>query len=402
MRFEGVRKLGFNMWLDRVTGKKQNMVTLNLSGPPGIGKTAVGHAIAADMQAWVNANGDLARKVGLTGKAAVEVQDLTSSLPEDLGGVPLPTGKHDDEVGVPILSYALQDWMVRMMRPGAFGVLILDDLPAAMPAIQAAVRKLVLARAVHGHEISPYVFLIVTGNRRQDGAGASTLPSHFRNAVMTVTIDPWLPTWIKWYGAQEGLDPIVPAFLQTVNGLTHFSQLPDKASKDEGAFATPRTWALLGQEFRTAENSGELLSAAHGLVGDSAVEFLAFKEIKSQLVSPERVLLDPQGALPNPERQLDTPDKAVAMVTGIAEHAVAWLKGNDTHRRSIANERFLLALAWTVQGKNGEHVATCVHHFDALGGNPEDLVEVVGKHATNEHVRNLILRLKKLFKNRES
>ena len=400
MRYKSVSKLALHMWTGLFSGDYQgDLRTINLQGPPGIGKTSVAHSIAADMQRWVDANPVRAREAGINTDQQVLVHevDLTSSLPEDIGGVPLPEGKKVGENEIPLLEYALQHWMVDFMDPGAYGVLVLDDLPAAMPAIQAAVRKLVLQRAIHGRKLSPNVLLMVTGNRRQDGAGASTLPSHFRNAVITVTIEPRLDEWMKWYGAQGGHDPIIPAFLATINGGTNFSQLPDK-SDELGAFATPRTWAMLGQMYTVAEAAGELVSVAHGLVGNAAVEFIAFKEIKSRLVSPEKVLLDPKGALPDPIRQLDSPDKAVAMVTGLAEHAIMWLKGDDPRRQEMSNERFLLALAWTVQGGLGEHVATCIHHWDALGGNTEHLVPLVTKHAANPEVRALIMRLKNIFR----
>ncbi len=58
------------------------------------------------------------------------------------------------------------------------------------------------------------MFIIVTGNRREDKSAAATLPAHFRNSILMLDVELDIDEWAKWYGKDERLAPIVPAFLR--------------------------------------------------------------------------------------------------------------------------------------------------------------------------------------------
>ena len=350
----------FSEALGLMKGMKGTPVLL---GPPGIGKTALGIQLAAHLT-------EERRKVDPNAEEAIcEVRDLTSTLPEDIGGLP--------RVG-DTTTYSPPDWLYRCCQEGAYGVLVLDDLPACSPSVQAAVRQLVLFRRVHGFELSDDIRIVVTGNRREDKSGASTLPAHFRNSVVMLQLTPNLEEWSKWYGEQEGLEPSIPSFIRF--RPSHFSKLPKDACPELGSFATPRSWARLGKEFANAKAAGLLKEVADGCVGSGVgTEYVAFLRTRSELVDPFKVLRQPQTALPNPGSTLAQIDRMVAMVTGLAEVAAAHQKAEDWEE--VGNDRpieaaFFEALGWVCRSAK-EHVATGVAVFVGNGGNFAKVVTVL-------------------------
>jgi len=340
---------------------------VTLLGPPGIGKTSVGRLLAQIMTD---------RMESRRGEPALCVPlDLSSKLPEDIGGLP-----YRDTTGrVPVTKYAVVEEVSLLCEPGAYGVLILDDLPAATPAVQVAIRQLVLERRINQWNLSDGIIILVTGNRREDKASASTLPAHFRNSVCLMQVEPELEEWCKWYGKQPNLARIVPSFLRY--RPTHLSKLPKDADK-MGAFATPRTWAKLGGMWDTAHGMGFGLETAMGLVGEGpAMEFMAYVNVKSQLVDPETVLKDPVKAMPNPAQELHSPDRAYAMITGLAEVAAQWNKDS----RKGAGLAFIKAVGHCCVG-NEEYLSVAINTFVAEGGQLNALTGCIRANRTDPHV----------------
>jgi hypothetical protein len=398
---------GFNHWLDSLK-MGVPMKTMCLLGPPGIGKSSAAYKLQKRMTDYVRTNPEIIFGVK-TLKAAVKLLeaereeffrnkfankvlagdpvpenalelvlkmlkpiteadimavatllDFSSMLPEDLNGLPYRDGDYT--------KYCPQQWVALLCGKYSFGIYVQDDLPASAQAMQTAGRQAVLERRIHEHRFAPGILIIVTGNRRQDKSSASTLPAHFRNSVCLLAIEPNVDEWKKWYGQQKGLHSIIPAFLTWKPEL--LSQLPVNNDK-MGAFATPRQWASLGQQFATAEACGEevLLAVSAGLVSKGiALEFTAFVEIRNTLVDPEKVFDDPQGALPNPSTTLDEPSKCIAMVCALGEiGAQRWKKGKGK-AKTDAPKKMLLSLAWA-SAAGDEYAAVGVQTFLDNGGN---------------------------------
>jgi hypothetical protein len=311
-------------------------------------------------------------------------------MPEDIGGLPY-RGKIGD---VETTFFAPLARLARLCQEGAYGVLVLDDLPTASQAVQCAERKLVLDRRAGEAKLSPGVLVIVTGNRREDKSAATTLPAHFRNSVCILDIQPDVEQWREWYGQQSGHEAIIGSFLQFKPA--HFSQLP-KENDQRGAFATPRQWTALGRLYSIAQRSGVLLDVAAGLVGEGpATEFMAFVNIRSQLVNPDEVLRDPQRALPDPKSVLSSPDRAFALATGIGEVAAMWRKSDEMKKKKEAPLQLLRALGWVTVG-NREYIATAVSTYTSNGGHVNDLIQAAKTNMNDDLVKATCQFLHKTF-----
>lgn len=361
----------FNMWKK---GRKEEKPTrtLVILGAPGIGKTASGRMLATLMTDHMRRQDPDAKE------AACHVLDLSSMLPEDLMGLPFRDGN--------VTRYCPQSWMAPLCEPGAYGVLILDDLPAAAAQVQVACRQVSLERRIHEMKLADGVFVMVTGNRREDRSAATTLPAHFRNSVLLLPFQPDFPSWVEWYHDQN-LDSDIPAFLEWKKG--HFSHLP-KDADEQGAFATPRTWAMLGEMIGGVEEK-HVPEIASGLVGSGvSAEFAAFRLLRRELVSPEKVLEDPERAIPNLE-VIKGPDKMVAICTGLGEVAARLAKGPKT--RPILT-KYLQALSY-VTTKDREFIAVSISTFTACKGTMKDVVDAARASNGDPKIKAMITFLAK-------
>lgn len=393
MQYQDIVKLAMAQFV-----AEEMSTPLCLLGSPGIGKTSLARSIAGEMTKMV-------RKDRPESPPAIcSVIDLTSKMPEDMSGLPRID---QTETGL-VTRYAPQEWLHKLSDPDAYGVLCLDDLPAASPAVQVATRQLVLDRAVGSVRLSPRILILVTGNRRDDKSGASTLPAHFRNAVMLLPLELRTDDWLQWYLDQDGMDNSIASFIKFRPAF--LSKTP-KDADEMGAFPTPRSWAKLGKMLSATagierRNETLMVEMAAGLIGmPQAVEYAAFVNLRLSLVNPADVLDNPQKALPDPKAVLDKPDKIHSITLGIAEVTIERVKPlligvadkADPHLSLKAQQtalghlqRYVYAVAYLTANGFKEYAATSMDlAFKAL---PPKLVSaaVVECAKTDQNVRQLL------------
>ena len=227
-----------------------------LWGSPGIGKSAIVKQIAAEKN--------------------IPCIDLRLTLldPTDLRGLPVMQG--DRVVWSP---------PVFLPREGA-GILFLDELNAAPPAIQASAYQLVLDRRV-GEYVLPKGFAIVAaGNRETDRAVTFRMPTPLRNRFLHLEIEPYLEDWKEW-AMEEKIDPLIIGFLNFRPALLSTFGADFSAQ----AFATPRTWEYTSHLLSSGLQDEELRLAVAGVIGrETAAEFWAFRELAKNLPSVDEIL----------------------------------------------------------------------------------------------------------------
>ena len=171
----------------------------------------------------------------------------------------------------------------------------LEELPSAVPMVQAALFQLVRDRKCGEYKLPEGASIMACGNREGDRGVVHRMPTPLasRFVHLELKVDP--SDWCEW-GAANGIAPETLFFIQLRPEL--LDQF-DPQSR-EAAFACPRTWEFVSN---VVKQRGSLDPAAEralfrGAVGEAAaVEFSAFLKVWRELPHPRAVIDDPENAL---------------------------------------------------------------------------------------------------------
>nr|WP_257002317.1 MoxR family ATPase [Streptomyces sp. WZ.A104] len=278
-------------------------------------------AVAADLPVLLWGEPGIGKTAALTQLAASLDLPLTTVIasvhePSDFSGLPI-VGDDPAEQGVPM---APPDWAVRLVRAGR-GLLFLDELSTAPPAVQAALLRLVLGRRIGALQLPPGVRIVAAANPRSSAADGWELSPPLANRFVhlqwthdhEVVVRGLGGTWPratlpeldpgKLPGAVDFARRAVCGLLSARPTLVH--RLPSTETRWGGPWPSPRSWDMTLSliAFATAAGSSrEVLSLlVRGTVGDGpGLELLAGLD-RMDLPDPETLLADPAAAF-LPER----------------------------------------------------------------------------------------------------
>lgn len=270
-----------------------------LWGPPGVGKSAA-------IVAW-------AKKRGLrcwTVLASVRE-------PADFGGLPILGAPVETGIGsepVPSVGFAPPRFALEAARDG--GVIFLDELTTAPPAVQAALLRAVVDRAFGDLELDPAkVFLIAAANPPGIAAGgwdlAPPLANRFTHLHFTLDTDVWTSSFPGYWDNPPALSYgdgvlsednwqearlLVAAFVRSRPQL--LLAVPEAAKQRGEAWPSPRTWDYFSRLLASARQSGlsptDALELLSGCVGSGvSLEFVNWHKALD-LPDPEELLADPE------------------------------------------------------------------------------------------------------------
>jgi hypothetical protein len=299
-------------------------VPVLLWGAPGTGKTSAIRAMAEAM--------------------GLPCETVIASIrePSDFAGLPIVVGD-----GV---RFAPPMWARRLADAG-HGLLFLDELSTAPPAVQAALLRVVLERAVGDLTLPDQVAVVAAANPPEQAADGWDLSAPLANRLCHLSWEadpravadglaggwtaPSVPLIPDGLQAEEILSRgLVAAFLHARPALA-CAPPADAASAGRG-WPSPRTWEMAAKLMAAGNAAGATQDARsaliRGAVGDGAgIEFLAWL-VEMDLPDPEIVLADPS-AFRLPERG----DRAYAALAAVA----AAVAGNPTAERWTAGWRVL-------------------------------------------------------------
>jgi MoxR-like ATPase len=232
--------------LDKIiaSGNKRSLM---MWGAPGIGKSSIVNQVAK--------------------KHKMEVIDLRLSqlAPTDIRGLPF-----------------VENGVARFAPPSFLpqsgsGILFLDEINLAAPAIQNVAMQLVLDRRVGDYVVPDSWFIVSAGNRVEDRAAVNQMPAPLTNRFNHMTVEVDLVSW-KSYAITNGIREEIISFMNFKPNLLH------NFSKNAIAWPSPRTW----------EMASELLDIGLGVeaaVGEGAAsEFNSFKRLYSRLPDVDKIL----------------------------------------------------------------------------------------------------------------
>ncbi len=176
-------------------------------GPPGIGKSSIVQQVAA--------------------RAEIDVVDLRLSqlAPTDLRGLPVPREG--------IAYWAPPEFLP---REGA-GIIFLDEINMAPPAMQGVAQQLILDRKVGNYTVPEDWFVWAAGNRREDRASVFEMPAPLANRFIHLEMEPDIDDFRRHALMLDFHEDIV-SFVAFRPDLLH------KIFDDEAAWPSPRSWEL--------------------------------------------------------------------------------------------------------------------------------------------------------------
>ncbi len=222
-------------------------------GAPGIGKSSIVKQIAEEK--------------------ALDFLDLRLSLldPTDLKGIPFFNAETNEGVWAKP-SFLPSD-------PDSKGILFLDEINTAPPAVQASAYQLILDRKVGEYELPDGWSIVAAGNRENDRGVVYKMPPPLANRFVHFEMEVDFDDWKAWaFKAQ--IDPAIIGYLAYDRSML-FTFDP---TSNEKAFATPRSWEYVDSIVKSGIDTELILDSISGAVGrEAAVGYLSFKKVMHAL-----------------------------------------------------------------------------------------------------------------------
>lgn len=230
---------------------------------------------------------------------------LSQMEPSDLRGIPF---RVDNTV-----EWAVPKMLPDSHRHGPAGILFLDEITSASPAVSAAAYQLILDRCLGEYRVPSGWVIFAAGNRQGDRGVTYTMPSPLANRFTHYTFDINLDDWVVW-AHRHHIDDNVIAFLRFRPELL-FDFDP---AADPVAFPTPRSWEFAHHALQKFDADSPIRTGAlQACVGGAAgIELSAFIDNLQNLPDINAII---QGeAVPVPA----SVDLQYALASSLVGHAV--------------------------------------------------------------------------------
>ncbi len=260
-------------YLNNLVSKKLQISTM-IWGPPGIGKSSIVAQIARQ------------QKMGF-----IDIR-LSQLAPTDLRGLP-------------VAQDGISKWYPPEFLPTeGKGILFLDELNMAPPAMQGMAQQLILDRKVGNYTVPPNWFVWAAGNRKEDRAAVFDMPTPLANRFLHLKVEPDFDSF-KEYAIASQLHEQIIAFLSYRPTLLH------KLDPQQPAWPSPRSWEMASKLHSVA------LDATPAIGEETTAEFKAYIAVYKSLPQLEVILAGEGDAIPFPSE----PSVRYATTVGLAVRA---------------------------------------------------------------------------------
>lgn len=198
---------------------------------------------------------------------SLELIDLRISqlAPTDLRGIPVP-GEN------------IAQWYPPEFLPTeGSGILFLDEINMAPPAVQGIAQQLILDRKVGSYRVPEGWFVWAAGNRKQDYAAVFDMPAPLANRFIHLEAITNLKEF-KSFALENDMDDRIISFLNFRPKLLH------KIDKNSPSWPSPRSWMIANELIKADIQIDSAIGNA------TAAEFRSFCKIYKTLPDIEPIL----------------------------------------------------------------------------------------------------------------
>ena len=290
--------------------KNPKLARLMIWGAPGIGKTAILEAVAAETAAELKKDYHLI------------IKTLSEETPDNFV-LPAYTGEGDQKKATDVpktwmpvykpTGDAAQD--AKLDADCGSGLLFIDELSRATPQVLNVILPLINEGRFSGYKLGSGWTIICASNRAEDElAGQTDLGSALSNRFAHIYYEPTVHTWKKWAQTQNFISPLLIQWLsmpesENMSGGKFFYMDPNENADADPTrlMCTPRSWTNAMRELAEYSNTGKLEGfsifdpdvkpyigmALNCHVPKQAVDsFLAFLEVIEQIGDFDHVVHD--------------------------------------------------------------------------------------------------------------
>jgi hypothetical protein len=300
------------------------MITLNVSEAAKTLQAIIAGAIKTSVMMWgapgIGKSSIVQQVAEQNGMEVIDVR-LSQLAPTDIRGLPF--------VQEGIAHFAPPSFLPQSGK----GILFLDEVNLAPPAIQNVAMQLVLDRRVGDYTVPDGWFIVAAGNRVEDRAAVNQMPAPLANRFLHFTVEHDLNSW-KTYAIKHGIREEIISYLNFRPDSLH------KFSKDAIAWPSPRSWGYASDLLKIG------LSVDPAVGEGAAAEFKSFIKIYSKLPAVEKVL--------NGDMSVKMPNEP-SMVYAVTGALVA---------RSETVDNYFNAAKWLVGATTEDYLG--VFFYDAI------------------------------------
>lgn len=260
-------------YLNNLVNKKLQISTM-IWGPPGIGKSSIVAQIAQQQK-----------------MDFIDVR-LSQLAPTDLRGLP-------------VAENGISKWYPPEFLPTeGKGILFLDELNMAPPAMQGMAQQLILDRKVGNYTVPPHWFVWAAGNRKEDRAAVFDMPTPLANRFLHLKVEAEFDSF-KEYAIASKIHEQVIAFLSYRPTLLH------KLDPQQPAWPSPRSWEMASKLHYVG------LDTTPAIGEETTAEFQAYLAVYKSLPQLEVILAGKGEKIPFPSE----PSVRYATTIGLAVRA---------------------------------------------------------------------------------
>ncbi|GAB4297805.1 MAG: MoxR family ATPase [Oscillatoriaceae cyanobacterium] len=277
------------LYLSKLVSRKLQISTM-IWGPPGIGKSSIVAQISRQ------------HKIDF-----VDVR-LSQLAPTDLRGLP-------------VAENGISKWYPPEFLPqSGEGILFLDELNMAPPAMQGVAQQLILDRRVGSYSVPDGWFVWAAGNRKEDRAAVFDMPSPLANRFLHLEVHPDFESF-KAYALATKVHEQIIAFLSFRPSLLH------KLDPQQPAWPSPRSWVMASQLHRAK------LDIAPAVGSETQAEFQAYLKVYQNLPDINQIFQGKGDAIAFPSE----PSVRYATTVGLSVRAADAMEGYNAFKWLSAN-----------------------------------------------------------------
>lgn len=202
----------------------------------------------------------------------------------DLKGFPVP----DIQRGV--MKWLQADFLPTKDDPP--GVLFLDEMNAAMPAVLSPAYQLILDLRLGDYEFPDHWRIVAAGNAAGDRGVTHQMPAPLNNRFLHIdyTID--ADDWHK-QALEDGIDRMIRSYLRLKPASLHVFD----SAKNPRSFPTPRTWYFADQILKRKLKATVQHELLVGTIGEgAAAELTGFIKNAADMPDLDSIAMNPSGA----------------------------------------------------------------------------------------------------------